>query len=84
MEPVLTSDAYGNPIINRGAAIGEYNRAVGLGLDMWVVGGCGSETPFTHDGRWTLYVWNPATSTHGYLDLATDIVTEDRGSDLKR
>ena len=51
--------------------------ADGQPQDRWVPGGCGTETPYLFDGRWTLYVWNPRTAQHGYLDMATDVVTLD-------
>lgn len=57
----------------------EYTRAIEASADTWVVAGGGMETPFVaRDGRTYLYVFNPATSEHGMLDMATDIVTDDR------
>jgi hypothetical protein len=77
-QPVMGSDQHGCPTVNMKAAQAEYVRVCGLRLDQWVVGGCGTEVPFFHDQRWTLYVWNPFTAENGYLDLATDVVTVDR------
>ena len=44
--------------------------------DVWVAACGGRETVFTHDGVEWLYVWNPATREHGYLNVGTDIVHE--------
>lgn len=52
----------------------EYIEAMSERRDAWVVGGCGTETPYICGGRWTLYVYNPATGEHGFLDMATDMV----------
>lgn len=73
-ETVMTSNEHGHPVVNAPAARREYDRAVGANADLWVVGGRGSEVPFLSDRRWFLYVWNPRTSEHGYLDLSTDVV----------
>ena len=51
--------------------------ADGLPQDRWVPAGCGSEEPHLRQGRWVLYVFNPRTSEHGHLDMATDVVTVD-------
>lgn len=46
--------------------------------DFWKPAGNGSETPFSRDGRTYLYVYNRHTRKHGFLDLVTDIVIDDR------
>ena len=43
----------------------------------WQVGCGGTETPVTFDGTRWLYVFQPSTGTHGYLNLDTDIVHND-------
>lgn len=55
----------------------EYAQAVAKNADQWVAACGGLEQPFDHDGRTYLYVFNPATHKHGYLDMGTDIVQED-------
>lgn len=42
--------------------------------DEWVTGAGGTEVPMLRNGRWQLYVWNPALREHGWLDIATDTV----------
>ena len=60
------------------AAKAEYNDALRANADRWVVACGGTERPY-RDGRgWVLRVWNPARGKHGYLNLGTDIVEEDR------
>lgn len=44
----------------------------------WFPANNGTETPFTtRTGKRLLYVWQPATGKHAYLDLSTDIVLSD-------
>ncbi len=44
----------------------------------WVPANGGTETPTTYrTGRRLLYVWQPSTGKHAYLDLATDIILSD-------
>ena len=51
-----------------------YNRAIQDRADTWVPACGGQETPFEYTGvRW-LYVFNPATEKHAYLNLETDAV----------
>jgi hypothetical protein len=53
----------------------EYWTAINEQADRWVVAACGTEVPSVRpDGRRVLYVFNPGTGEHGYLDLATDVV----------
>lgn len=59
----------------------EYARAVAARDDRWVAACGGTEEPFEHQGRRLLYVFNPATGDHAYLDLATDLVSEDMNGD---
>lgn len=54
----------------------EYRLAQSTRADRWVPAACGHEEPFIHEGiRW-LYVWNPATEQHAYLNLDTDVAQE--------
>ena len=62
---------------DRAKAQREYAQALDTLADRWVPAGNGTEVPCLRAGRWTLYVFNPATRQHGYLDLATDIVEVD-------
>lgn len=55
----------------------EYAQAVAEKADRWVAACGGLETPFLHNGAEWLYVFNPSTGEHGYLNLGTDLVTED-------
>ncbi len=55
----------------------EYAQAQAENADRWVAACGGHEEPFTHDGTEWLYVWNPSTGDHGYLNLGTDIVSEE-------
>ena len=59
-------------------ALAEYYFAVQTHADTWVVAGKGMETPFIKEGKEYLYVFNPATGKHGFLDIADDIVIDDR------
>ena len=53
----------------------EFEYAVATKADRWVAACGGTETPFkTRSGRRLLYVWNPATGKHAYLDVETDVV----------
>ena len=52
----------------------EYVRAVARRADTWVPACGGNETPFTFGGTRWLYVFNPATCKHGWLNLDTDVV----------
>jgi len=41
----------------------------------WYPASGGTETPFTsRSGRRLLYVWQPSTGDHAYLDLGTDLI----------
>jgi len=52
----------------------EYDQAVTENADRWISACGGKEVPFTVNGTEWLYVWNPRTGEHGYLNLGTDIV----------
>jgi hypothetical protein len=68
----------GNPYPwDRFKAKREYDQALEELADRWVPGANGTEVPGLRNGRWTLYVFNPGTRQHGYLDLATDVVEVD-------
>lgn len=43
----------------------------------WVPGCGGSEEPFEYWGERWLYVFQPSSGRHGYLNLSTDVVHED-------
>ena len=46
--------------------------------DNWVPACGGTEVPFTtRTGKRLLYVWQPSTGNHAYLDLDTDIILSD-------
>lgn len=53
----------------------EFDDACNEKRDVWLPACHGTEEP-SPDGRW-LYVFNPASSKHGWLNLHTDIVQED-------
>ena len=57
-------------------AVAEAVEAVRVAADKWVAGCGGYERPaYSSDRRaWFLYVFNPAKSEHGWLNLDTDIV----------
>lgn len=55
----------------------EYAQAVAENADRWVAACGGTEVPFAHNGAEWLYVWNPSTGEHGYLNLGTDIVEKE-------
>jgi len=60
------------------ANVEEYKRAVGEKRDAWVVACGGLELPVVNfDGVRTLYVFNPASGEHGFLNMETDIVYRD-------
>lgn len=54
----------------------EYAQALAEKADRWIPACGGHEESFKHNGTAWLYVWNPATGEHGYLNLQTDIVQE--------
>lgn len=44
----------------------------------WIPACGGTETPFTsRSGKRLLYVYQPSTGNHAYLDLGTDIILTD-------
>jgi len=44
----------------------------------WIPAAGGTETPFaTRSGRRVLYVWQPSTLRHAFLDLGTDLLLTD-------
>lgn len=44
----------------------------------WYPASNGSETPFTsRSGKRLLYVWQPRTGNHAYLDIGSDIILSD-------
>lgn len=45
--------------------------------DGWLPASGGQETPINYNGRRYLYVYNPATGKHGYLNLDTDIMEDE-------
>ena len=56
----------------------EFLAAVEARADRWVVACGGTEQPFTNrNARRMVYVFNPATGRHAYLDLGSDIVFAD-------
>jgi hypothetical protein len=56
----------------------EYETACTMRADRWVVACGGTETPIRYpDGRVYVYVFNPATGKHGWLDTGTDMVRMD-------
>lgn len=55
-------------------AIADAKRAQGN----WYPACGGTETPFfTRTGRRLLYVWQPSTGKHAYLDTQSDIILSD-------
>lgn len=56
---------------------GVYWNAIEQQLDSWVPACGGTEEPFQYGNRRFLYVFNPASEKHGYLDLGSDIVYDD-------
>jgi hypothetical protein len=55
--------------------VATYNRS-----NAWVPACGGTEQPFTAGGLRVLYVFNPATMEHRYLDLGTDMLMPDTWS----
>lgn len=44
----------------------------------WIPACGGTEVPFTaRSGRRLLYVWQPSTGRHAYMDLGTDFILSD-------
>lgn len=64
------------PYFDADAEVMAYLDAIAVCRDQWVAGACGMEVPVFRDGRWQLYVYNPALDRHGWLDFGTDLVTE--------
>jgi hypothetical protein len=56
----------------------EYAAALAERADRWVPACGGHEEAFLHNGTRYLYVWNPATEEHAYLNLDTDMPVEGR------
>jgi hypothetical protein len=81
MAPEGITETFARVFPQLSAATAEYKLAVAQRADRWVAGCGGNEIPFTYNGRRWLYVFNPATCRHGYLDLDTDIVTFDYRSE---
>ncbi len=49
----------------------------------WYPASSGAETPFiTRTGRRLLYVWQPSTGKHAYLDCNTDLILSDEEAQL--
>jgi len=70
--------ASGNPYPwDRAKAKREFDQAMDTLADRWVPGANGTEVPGLRNGRWVLYVFNPHTRRHGWLDLSTDVVEPD-------
>ena len=57
-------------------AVMDYEDAILTCADRWVVACGGKESPFEKNGVRYLYVFNPATHKHGWLDLGQDIVLD--------
>lgn len=59
-------------------ATAEFRSAVSSRRDTWVPANGGHETPFqTRSGKRLLYVYNPKTEIHAYLDVDSDMVLDD-------
>jgi hypothetical protein len=44
----------------------------------WLPANSGTETPFlTRNRRRLLYVWQPSTGRHAYLDMDSDLILDD-------
>lgn len=57
----------------------EYTLDMGQEQDHWIPACGGTETPFlTRTGKRLLYVYQPSTGRHAYLDCDTDIVLSDQ------
>lgn len=53
-------------------------RAAQAAQGPWLPACNGTETPFvSRSGRRLLYVWQPSTGKHAYLDCDTDTVLDD-------
>jgi hypothetical protein len=49
----------------------------------WLPASGGTEEPFlTRSGRRLLYVWQPSTGDHAYLDLQTDLILSNEEAQL--
>ena len=60
------------PCINKGVAMKQTTN------DNWLPANNGTETPFTtRTGKRLLYVWQPSTGKHAYLDCDTDLILSD-------
>lgn len=47
-------------------------------VDLWIPANGGNEIPFeTRRGFRLLWVWNPSTGEHAYLNLANDFILSD-------
>lgn len=55
----------------------EYKKALDSNADVYVPACGGLEKPFMKDGVWYLYVWNPRTCHHAYLNTQTDMLLTD-------
>jgi hypothetical protein len=56
----------------------EYDYAIRINADAWVVACGGTETPTkTRTGKTLLYVFNPKHRKHAYLDVGTDLILSD-------
>jgi len=52
----------------------EYLQAINKNEDRWVPACGGHETPFDYNGTRYLYVFNPHTHEHSYINLDTDMI----------
>lgn len=53
-------------------------RAAKAAQGNWYPANGGTEEPYwTRNGRRVLYVWQPSTGRHAYLDLGTDMILPD-------
>ena len=77
MAPEGVNDTLGRIACGLSPATLEYQRAVARREDRWVPGCGGNEVPFTFNGGRWLYVFNPATCMHKYLNLDTDMIHDD-------
>jgi len=49
----------------------------------WIVAAGGKEEPFiARSGARLIYVWQPATGKHAYLNLGTDIILSDEEAEM--
>ena len=55
----------------------QWNALCAARVDQWLPACGGSETPFLKNGNRYLYVFNPSSCTHAYLDCGTDLVLDD-------